>query len=98
MPSRFQQRRVKGWRRPPGSRCVTVPSRYSNPFRPAPRDLSDPAAHAAARALYRDWITAPDQAGLLAAARRELRGLDLGCYCPLDLPCHADVLLELVNR
>ena len=24
-----------------------------------------------------------------------LRGHDLACWCPLDVPCHADVLLEL---
>jgi hypothetical protein len=30
-------------------------------------------------------------------ARRELRGRDLACYCPLDEPCHADVLLEVAN-
>ena len=29
--------------------------------------------------------------------RRELRGKDLACWCPLDQPCHADVLLELAN-
>lgn len=23
---------------------------------------------------------------------------DLMCFCPLDQPCHADVLLELANR
>jgi hypothetical protein len=28
----------------------------------------------------------------------ELRGRDLCCWCPLDAPCHADVLLELANR
>lgn len=26
-----------------------------------------------------------------------LRGLDLGCFCPLGQPCHADVLLEFAN-
>jgi hypothetical protein len=26
-----------------------------------------------------------------------LRGKDLACFCPLDQPCHADVLLELAN-
>jgi hypothetical protein len=31
------------------------------------------------------------------AARRELAGKDLACWCPLDQPCHADVLLELAN-
>jgi len=29
---------------------------------------------------------------------RPLRGRDLACWCPLDQPCHADVLLELANR
>jgi hypothetical protein len=28
----------------------------------------------------------------------ELRGKDLACWCPLDKPCHADVLLEIANR
>ena len=27
----------------------------------------------------------------------ELRGKDLARWCPLDQPCHADVLLELAN-
>jgi hypothetical protein len=29
--------------------------------------------------------------------RVELRGKDLACWCPLDQPCHADVLLEWAN-
>lgn len=32
-----------------------------------------------------------------ADIRALLRGRDLVCWCPLDLPCHADVLLELAN-
>lgn len=31
------------------------------------------------------------------ALRLDLRGKNLACYCPLDKPCHADVLLELAN-
>ena len=27
----------------------------------------------------------------------ELRGKNLACWCALDQPCHADVLLELAN-
>jgi hypothetical protein len=27
----------------------------------------------------------------------ELQGKNLACWCPLDQPCHADVLLELAN-
>ena len=26
-----------------------------------------------------------------------LRGKNLACFCPLDQPCHADVLLEIAN-
>jgi len=27
----------------------------------------------------------------------ELKGKDLACWCPLDKPCHADVLIEFIN-
>jgi hypothetical protein len=30
-------------------------------------------------------------------AKRELRGKNLACWCALDEPCHADVLLEIAN-
>lgn len=33
----------------------------------------------------------------IEVARAELRGKNLACWCPLDQPCHADVLLELAN-
>lgn len=29
---------------------------------------------------------------------RDLRGKNLACWCALDQPCHADVLLEIANR
>lgn len=29
--------------------------------------------------------------------RGALRGKNLACWCPLDQPCHADVLLEIAN-
>lgn len=37
--------------------------------------------------------------GLLAdrADITELTGRDLVCWCPLDQPCHADILLSLAN-
>ena len=28
----------------------------------------------------------------------ELRGKNLACWCPLDQPCHADVLLRIANQ
>nr|WP_285475295.1 DUF4326 domain-containing protein [Actinoplanes sp. NBRC 101535] len=32
-----------------------------------------------------------------ALRTRVLASRDLACWCPLDQPCHADVLLELAN-
>lgn len=34
---------------------------------------------------------------ILNHVRSDLRGRDLCCWCRLDSPCHADVLLELAN-
>jgi len=28
----------------------------------------------------------------------DIRGKNLACFCALDAPCHADVLLDLANR
>lgn len=32
-----------------------------------------------------------------AEIREELKGKNLACWCSLDGPCHADVLLEIAN-
>ena len=36
-------------------------------------------------------------AEVVRMAKAYLRGKDLACWCPLDQPCHADVLLEIAN-
>jgi hypothetical protein len=46
---------------------------------------------------YRAWINQPRQEALREKAGAVLRGRNLACWCPLDQPCHADVLLELAN-
>ncbi len=55
-------------------------------------------------ALYRKVIAQPGQYWLdqpwvptRLDIRSELAGKDLACWCPLDQPCHADVLLEIAN-
>jgi hypothetical protein len=93
MPKRIQHRPFDHV--PPGARRVDRDTRHGNPFKLD--RYGAPAGHAAVVARYREWITSPEQADLLNRARRELQGLDLMCYCDLHLPCHADVLLELVN-
>ena len=45
--------------------------------------------------LYRSRIE--DNPTWRAQIRRELRGKDLVCWCPLSDLCHADVLLEVAN-
>lgn len=58
------------------------------------------AEHAAN--LYRAVLTDPerwrDDWGLPTGWEDHLRGHDLACWCPLDQPCHADVLLELCRE
>ena len=38
-----------------------------------------------------------DGRDVYASIRHNLAGKDLACWCPLDQPCHADVLLEIAN-
>jgi len=37
-------------------------------------------------------------ADTLRTLREQMAGKNLACWCPLNQPCHADVLLELANR
>ena len=55
---------------------------------------------AEAVAYFRDWMTGVLEVGGSRLPRPDLAplaGRDLACWCPLDEPCHADVLLELAN-
>ena len=53
---------------------------------------------------WHKWLYAEHRAWLnrigrlpVETIRYELRGKNLACYCPLDQPCHADILLEIAN-
>ena len=97
---------------PEGAVYVGRPSLWGNPWhvRPMPRTVWDhrtPYAvvddrgntlgtfHDEDRARY--WATIGFRRDFLEDVT-PLRGHDLACWCPLDQPCHADVLLELANR
>jgi uncharacterized protein DUF4326 len=90
MPQRFQRSRRRGARLPAGVVVVTRPTKWGNPH---------PLALGRAEAVrrYRDDLLAGRLAVTVDAVRAELGGRDLACYCPLDEPCHADVLLEVAN-
>jgi hypothetical protein len=80
---------------PEGVCWIGEASAYANPFPVETR--GNPSSHAEAAEAYLRWLLEPGRAALRARVWRELRGLDLACDCPSDLPCHGDVLLELVN-
>ncbi|WP_212525891.1 DUF4326 domain-containing protein [Actibacterium sp. MT2.3-13A] len=95
MPKRIQLSRRRGWRKPEGAVVVARPSRWGNPYQAGKDGDGDRAPLVR---LYRDYLARPGQADLVAAIKAELRGKDLACWCPLDAPCHADVLLEIANE
>jgi hypothetical protein len=109
MPQRIQRKRTKGWRMPEGAVSVCRPGRWGNIFEigstgwipvddsgvwskdqhePLTREQAIKCFEHLARFSLREE---PDRF-------EELRGKNLACWCPLDLPCHADVLLELANQ
>jgi hypothetical protein len=74
---------------PQGAVYVGRPGRWGNPYPVAEHGPVE------AVALYRVWLL--ERPDLLAAARAELAGRSLACWCSPGAPCHADVLLDLAN-
>ncbi|MDR7232782.1 hypothetical protein J2X45_003892 [Caulobacter sp. BE264] len=94
-PIRVQLRRAKGWRMPDNTVKVDRSTQWGNHdfivgedgdaehcVEMFHHDLNKFAVFHPGK--FDDWI-AP------------LRGKNLACWCALDAPCHADVLLELAN-
>lgn len=103
MPRRIQRRRTKGWRMPEGAVYVGRPTKWANPWTiHGAREAGYLGSDEAVRSLCVHMFSQAMNRGLPAVSRiaanlAELRGKDLACWCPLDQPCHADVLLELAN-
>jgi hypothetical protein len=103
-PHRVQLSRKKGWRMPENTVSVARPGKWGNPFKVGDTKFFMNDADPNDRVIVR--VTSTDEA--VAAFRwlitpraelvQELRGKNLACWCPLDAPCHADVLLELANQ
>lgn len=111
MPERIQQSRRKGARLPPNTVSVTRGRgrAFGNPFRVEDAHAAGYKSYSAANAVrdFRGWLDGSDSqwSGPESRAARakllerlpELRGKNLACFCALDAPCHASVLLELAN-
>lgn len=109
-PRRVQRKRTKGWRMPPHTVYVGRPTRWGNGHRIGEKYLfvdelwaKPPDRGDRLLTSNRDLAAAFRQdVGLLEPHElvewiAPLRGRDLACWCPLDQPCHADVLLELLS-
>ena len=87
MPDRIQRKRTKDWKMPVNAIYVGRPTRWGNPF--ADQDNAELVRQ------FRYNCLTPE---LICSVRSELKGKDLACWCPLDQPCHADVLLKIANE
>jgi hypothetical protein len=107
-PRRIQLRRTRGWRKPEGAVVVARPTKWGNPW-----SVQECGSRERAVAHFRSAMEARLQAEAhgvdpsaddplgpypsLPIIRTALAGRDLCCWCPLNGPCHADVLLEIAN-
>lgn len=93
-PKRIQRKRTKGWRMPPNTVYVGRPTKWGNPYIIGTRlNLTRKETVNLFRKYFAKW-----QTDLTEDVQEQLRGKDLACWCPLDQPCHADVLLEIANQ
>lgn len=88
-PKRVQRKRTKGWKMPDNTIYVGRPTLWGNPFTVEEYGLD--------RALSNYRSRLQDMLLVDAVSLLDLRGKDLACWCPIDKPCHADILLELAN-
>ncbi len=102
MPIRVQRKRTKGWKMPENTVYVGRPTKWGNPFRVSgDHDLAvyafrcylDGVSNPAIRNGHYDGKVAPTIEEI-----KTLKGKNLACFCPLDKPCHADILLEIANQ
>lgn len=77
-------------KRQPHDVYIGRPSKWGNPFR-----LNDESERDVVLSKYSEWLkTQPE---LVAAAKKELRGKVLGCWCA-PRKCHGDVLAKIANE
>jgi len=107
-PKRIQRKRKKGWRMPPNTIYVGRPTKWGNPI--LGDDAEELFRRWLSPEGYLQWDTfaqiavgrlkytlCPNGREKLLSEISELEGKNLACWCALDKPCHADVLLELAN-
>ena len=104
-PIRIQRKRCKGYNMQAESTAlnglpavsVCRPGLFGNPHRVGMCPMCG-VEHTAAEAVA-EYDEDLRFMGPIATdiIQKELRGKNLACYCPLDQPCHADILLDIAN-
>jgi hypothetical protein len=104
-PKRIQRKRTKGWKMPEGAVYVGRPTKWGNPYAIGGVRIVTGGATKHMNRLdavqsFGRWVNACNHLSTIDIPRikAELSGKDLACWCPLDQPCHADVLLEIANE
>lgn len=113
-PKRIQRKRTRGWCMPARAVYVGRPTIWGNPFTHDDPAVAVDAFRRLTQGGTKSFEMGPGKlrfarnahpdtlhwayAGIMRGHIHLVRGRDLACWCPLDQPCHADVLLEIANR
>lgn len=108
-PIRIQRRRVKGWKMPENTVYVGSPSKWGNQFKIGDTITSKKMGidvdynlklqvNGQCVLAFHYWLdNTNDGAKIKELAKNELQGKNLACFCALNQPCHADILLKVAN-
>ena len=102
-PIRIQRKRTKGWRMPHNTVYVGRPTTWGNPFTidcdafefSFAMPWQNPINIEQVLDDYREYVIVWEM--ISSNWAKQLKGKNLACWCPLDQPCHADILLEMAN-
>lgn len=94
MPERIQLRRTKGWRMPPNTVKVDRSTKWGNPFSRKLAEEHGLCGCPMCCVVRFEWNLGDNGKAMI---REQLAGKNLACWCPLESPCHADVLLAIAN-
>lgn len=104
-PIRVQRKRTKGFKLPPNTVCVTRGTKWGNPFKVGVDGDAKECVEKYSHSLipYRNHNTGTIEDYFTSKLniediQRELKGKNLACFCQLDQPCHADILLNIANE
>lgn len=86
--------RQGGWRKPENTVTVSRPSKWGNPHKVIGKGRD---ARRVAVRMFEDDLYHGRLPFTVDDVRRELAGVNLACWCPLDGSCHRDVLLRAAN-